>query len=72
ARVRPRASPVSAARRRARGRTLAVLVDGRLRLAPRVREPIRNGKVYLDGLASVYEARELADQLNALGSQPGR
>ncbi|MBF2997008.1 hypothetical protein HKT45_28255, partial [Pseudomonas aeruginosa] len=56
----------------ARGRTLAVLVDGRLRLAPRVREPIRNGKVYLDGLASAYEARELADQLNALGSQPGR
>ncbi|MGE1204620.1 SecDF P1 head subdomain-containing protein [Pseudomonas aeruginosa] len=71
-------SPNRAARRlaaltgEARGRTLAVLVDGRLRLAPRVREPIRNGKVYLDGLASVYEARELADQLNALGSQPGR
>lgn len=68
----PAARRLAALTGEARGRTLAVLVDGRLRLAPRVREPIRNGKVYLDGLASVYEARELADQLNALGSQPGR
>lgn len=56
----------------AQGRALAVLVDGRLRLAPRVREPIRNGKVYLGGLGSAYEAGELADQLNALRNQPGR
>ena len=68
----PAARRLAALTGEARGRTLAVLVDGRLRLAPRVCEPIRNGKVYLDGLASVYEARELADQLNALGSQPGR
>lgn len=67
----PAARRLAALTGEARG-ALAVLVDGRLRLAPRVREPIRNGKVYLDGLASVYEARELADQLNALGSQPGR
>ncbi|HBN9707985.1 hypothetical protein IPC744_03395 [Pseudomonas aeruginosa] len=68
----PAARRLAALTGETRGRTLAVLVDGRLRLAPRVREPIRNGKVYLDGLASSYEARELADQLNALGSQPGR
>ncbi|MEZ1703239.1 hypothetical protein QVM17_17840 [Pseudomonas aeruginosa] len=68
----PAARRLAALTGEARGRTLAVLVDGRLRLAPRVREPIRNGKVHLDGLASAYEARELADQLNALGSQPGR
>lgn len=67
----PAARRLAALTGEARGRTLAVLVDGRLRLAPRVREPIRNGKVYLDGLASVYEARELADQLNALGSSRG-
>ena len=55
---------------RQRGKALAIVIDGRLRMLPRVSEPVRDGQVMLEGFDSQAEAEALARQLNALRAAP--
>lgn len=43
------------------GQPLAILIDGELRLAPVIREPISDGRVALTGFDSLQEANALVD-----------
>lgn len=43
------------------GQPLAILIDGELRMAPIIREPISDGRVALTGFDSLAEANALVD-----------
>lgn len=43
------------------GQPLAILIDGELRMAPVIREPISDGRVALTGFDSLQEANALVD-----------
>lgn len=43
------------------GQPLAILIDGELRMAPIIREPISDGRVALTGFDSLQEANALVD-----------
>ncbi len=47
------------------GKTIAIVLDGKVISAPRVNEPILGGEVQISGSFSVQEANELAANLNA-------
>jgi beta-lactamase regulating signal transducer with metallopeptidase domain/formylglycine-generating enzyme required for sulfatase activity len=47
------------------GRQLAIVVDGRLLIAPRIHSEIIGGRLQITGSFSVKEAVELADKMNA-------
>ncbi len=51
------------------GKPLGIFLDGQLLSAPRVNEPIRDGKAAISGQFSLDEAKELARNLN-LGALP--
>lgn len=47
------------------GKPLAIFLDGNMISAPRVNEPIREGKAVITGQFTIQEAKELAMRLNA-------
>lgn len=55
-----------------RGKALAVVIDGQLRMLPQVSEPVRDGRVMLEGFDSQAEAEVLARQLNGLRDVPAQ
>lgn len=52
------------------GKALAVVIDGQLRLLPKVDRPVTDGRVLLQGFASQAEAETLVRRLNALRAVP--
>ncbi|MCP8463913.1 hypothetical protein NK553_08155 [Pseudomonas sp. ZM23] len=52
------------------GKALAVVIDGQLKLMPKVDRPVDDGRVLLTGFASRQEAETLVRQLNALRNKP--
>lgn len=56
--------------REAQGKALAVVIDGQLRLLPKVERPVTDGRVLLQGFASQTEAETLVRRLNDLRHVP--
>ncbi|MFJ3262489.1 SecDF P1 head subdomain-containing protein [Pseudomonas sp. NPDC086581] len=56
--------------REEQGKALAVVIDGQLRLLPRVTRVVTDGQVLLKGFASQDEAETLVRRLNALRDVP--
>ncbi|RFQ39718.1 hypothetical protein D0N87_04815 [Pseudomonas sp. ATCC 13867] len=56
--------------REAQGKALAVVIDGQLRLLPKVDHPLTDGRVLLQGFASQVEAETLVRRLNELRDVP--
>lgn len=56
--------------REEQGKALAVVIDGQLRLLPKVDHSVADGRVLLTGFASRKEAETLVRQLNALRDVP--
>ncbi|QRY81400.1 hypothetical protein JVX91_09950 [Pseudomonas sp. PDNC002] len=56
--------------REEQGKALAVVIDGQLRLLPKVTRVVTDGRVILKGFASQAEAETLVRQLNALRNVP--
>lgn len=73
--VRVRFTPEASQRlakltREEEGKALAVVIDGQLRLLPKVTRVVTDGQVMLNGFASQAEAETLVRQLNALRGVP--
>lgn len=56
--------------REEQGKALAVVIDGQLRLLPKVDRPVTDGRVMLQGFASRVEAETLVRRLNDLRNMP--
>ncbi|WP_152220385.1 hypothetical protein [Pseudomonas sp. SCB32] len=56
--------------REEQGKALAVVIDGQLRLLPKVDRPVTDGRVLLQGFASRAEAETLVRRLNELRDTP--
>ena len=52
------------------GKALAVVIDGQLRLLPKVTRVVTDGQVMLKGFASPAEAQTLVRRLNELRGMP--